>query len=63
MGKEKIRGQTCMKENFEFGNLKDGVPDTWAQEEPLPGFRGFCMDFYQVCIRAKQSALPSPTKN
>jgi len=52
-----------MKENFEFGNLKDGVPDTWAQEEPLPGFRGFCTDFYQVCIRAKQSALPSPTKN
>jgi len=39
-----------MRESFDLGNLKDGVPDTWAQWELLPGFLGFWAAFYQACM-------------
>ena len=45
IGKERIRGQTAMKENFDFGDSAS----SWPEEEQLPGFRGFAEDFHQVC--------------
>lgn len=48
IGKEKIRGQTCMKENFGFGNPDDDSRGSWPPPGQLPGFREFAGDFYQV---------------
>jgi isopenicillin N synthase-like dioxygenase len=48
IGKEKIRGQTCMKENFDFGNQQSSDLDSWPTEEQLPGFREFAGVFYKV---------------
>lgn len=47
--KEKVRGQTAMKENFDFGDPKVNTVSPWPQEEQLPGFRDFAEDFHQVC--------------
>lgn len=57
IGREKVRGQTCMRESFDVGNLKGNVPDTWAQEELLREFLGFFADFYQVRISTTGSVL------
>jgi isopenicillin N synthase-like dioxygenase len=48
IGKEKVRGQTCMKESFDFGNLGDESFGSWTTEEQLLGFRDFAAHFYQV---------------
>jgi len=49
--KEKIRGQTALKENFDFGDSKVNIVSCWPREDQLPGFRDFAMDFHQDCSR------------
>jgi isopenicillin N synthase-like dioxygenase len=56
MEKEKIRGQRCIKENFDFGNPKDDTLGSWPIEDQLPGFRDVAEKFYQVWA-AKMSIL------
>ncbi len=63
VGREKVRGQICMKECFDVGHLQDDVPDTWTQEELLRGFLGFFSDFYQVCIAASGKYYPRSLMN
>jgi len=46
---ENVRGQTAMKENFDFSNPNSNVLSSWPREEQLPGFRDFATDFHQVC--------------
>ena len=46
VGKEKVRGQISMKENFDFGDTS--VKSSWPKEELLPGFHEFAVDFHQV---------------
>ncbi|PVH90946.1 Clavaminate synthase-like protein [Periconia macrospinosa] len=49
VGKESIRGQTCMKESFDFRNPKNNSFGSWPDEKQLPGFCDFAADFYQAC--------------
>ncbi|KAF2101385.1 Clavaminate synthase-like protein [Rhizodiscina lignyota] len=49
LGKEKVRGQISMKENYDFS---DAMADTaWPKGELLPRFREFAADFHQDCSR------------
>jgi len=49
IGKEEVRGQRALKENFDFGDSKVNIASYWPREDQLPGFRDFAMDFHQDC--------------
>ncbi|KAF2752573.1 oxidoreductase [Pseudovirgaria hyperparasitica] len=55
--KEKVREQTALKENFDFGDPEANNASCWPQEEQLPGFRDFAADFHQVCEHSNDDKL------
>lgn len=59
-GKEEVRGQLCLKANFDIGNPDDGL-NLWPEEDMLPGFRSFMEDFYKDCSRVIRDVLAALT--
>ncbi|KAF2725938.1 Clavaminate synthase-like protein [Polychaeton citri CBS 116435] len=58
VGKEQIRGQTCLKENFDIGNPNDdNCANVWPAERLFPGFRRFSEDFFKDCAKLTYQLL------